>query len=829
MKKIVDRSPRARALAVSAGLGLLILCVALGAQVQTAPDPWAVTNTPEMPRYKWDPTWPKPLPNKWKMGGITGLAVDKDDNVWVLTRPNNTMAGQEDHAGTFPSIADCCRRPPAMIHIDKNGNVIGSFDPPQGHGMDVDSQGFAYIGNTVNGLGNVRKYDPKTGMMVKETPRAPEAQPQGGGGGGAAAAAPAAGAGRGGAGRGAAAAGAGRGGAGRGGAAAAGGAPPPDPAAQAAAVAAYRAKYPPSTPMIVGGLEEIRLDEPAREMYVADNYLGGRVLVFDLDTFAFKRGWGARGTPLAQISTNDADRAYTPNGPMPKNFAGHLTLHFSNDGLVYAADRNANRICVTDKQGNYKTEFTIATSTDEGGATGGVAFSPDREQKQLWISDLTNNTIWFLNRADGKILGRMGSMGENGGQFFGLHMIAVDSRGYIYTGEVFNGERVQRFVPENTRINLNDLEAVTRIIPNGDPWSAPPAANMPRFRLDPDWPKALPNKWKMGGVTGLAVDKDDNVWVHNRPNDTSDLEGHFGLTPPTADCCVRPPSMIHIDKLGNVIGSFDAPQGHGMDVDSQGFIYLGNSVNGQNTIHKYDPRTGQMVKAVPRAPENQPGGGAANAEAVAAFRAKYPATAPMIVGQLEEIRLDEAAREIYAADSYLGGRVMVFDMDTFAFKRGWGAYGRPLSQISTDNADRALVRGGPMPREFRGHLTLNFSRDGLVYAADRNANRIHVTDKQGNFKAEFALATATGAGGSTGGVAFSQDPQQRFLYISDLTNNTIWFLNRADGRLLGRLGSMGDQGGLFYGVHMIAVDTRGNVYTGEVQNGERVQRFVPVN
>ena len=99
--------------------------------------------------------------------------------------------------------------------------------------------------------------------------------------------------------------------------------------------------------MIVGGIEEIRLDEAANEMYVADNYLGGRVMVFDLDTFAFKRGWGAYGHKLSEITTNDADRAYTPGGPMPKEFRGHLTLNFSNDGLVYAADRNANRIHVT--------------------------------------------------------------------------------------------------------------------------------------------------------------------------------------------------------------------------------------------------------------------------------------------------------------------------------------------------------------------------------------------------------------------------------------------------------------------------------------------------
>jgi sugar lactone lactonase YvrE len=196
--------------------------------------------------------------------------------------------------------------------------------------------------------------------------------------------------------------------------------------------------------MMVGGTEEIRIDEPANEIYIADNAFGGRVLVFALDTFAFKRGWGAYGHKLSEISTNPADHAYTPGGPMPKEFRGHLTLNFSNDGLVYAADREANRIHVTDKQGNFKQEIKMAEGTGVGGATGGVAFSTDPQQRYLYISDLTNNHIWFLNRADGKILGTLGSMGENGGQFFGLHMIAVDSRGNIYTGEVFAGSAGRR-------------------------------------------------------------------------------------------------------------------------------------------------------------------------------------------------------------------------------------------------------------------------------------------------------------------------------------------------------------------------------------------------
>jgi hypothetical protein len=414
-----DRSVGSWAFAGLAGLGLLALCVSLGAQEKA------------VPKFKFDPDWPKPLPNKWKMGGVTGLAVDKDDNVWVLDRPND-LTDIELEAELTPPIADCCVRPPSMIHIDKNGNVIGSFDAPQGHGMAVDSKGFVYIGQDT-----VRKYDPKTGKVVGEVPRTPERQPGGGGGDGAAPGAariP------------------GRGGAGpvAGFLPQRGGRGQPDPAGQAAraaAIAAFRAKYPPTTPMIVGGIEEIRLDEPARELYAADNYLGGRVMVFDLDTLQFKRGWGAYGHALSEMSTNDADRAYTPGGPMPKEFRGHLTLNISNDGLVYAADRNANRIQVTTKQGKFVKEFILAPMTGVGGSTGGVMFSPDKQQRLLYISDLTNNHIWFLNREDGKVLSRMGSMGENGGQFFGLHMIAVDSKGIIYTGEVFAGERVQRFIP----------------------------------------------------------------------------------------------------------------------------------------------------------------------------------------------------------------------------------------------------------------------------------------------------------------------------------------------------------------------------------------------
>jgi len=239
-------------------------------------------------------------------------------------------------------------------------------------------------------------------------------------------------------------------------------------AAEMKKLAGFYAKYPPSTPMMVGTTEEVRVDEANNEIYVAENYLGGRVLVFDLATLAFKRGWGAYGKKLADISTDPADHQWVGTTP-PKDFQSHLTIAISRDGMVYAADRAAERVQAFTREGKFVKEFVVALSgtrrderTGSRGAAGGVTFSADKEQRHLYVSDMKNNTIWFLNRADGTVLGRFGSMGDNGGQFFGLDLAATDSQGYIYTGEVFSGERVQRLVPaDSPRGKL--LEQLSRV------------------------------------------------------------------------------------------------------------------------------------------------------------------------------------------------------------------------------------------------------------------------------------------------------------------------------------------------------------------------------
>ncbi len=330
----------------------------------------------------------------------------------------------------------------------------------------------------------------------------------------------------------------------------------------------------------------------------------------------------------------------------------------------------------------------------------------------------------------------------------------------------------------------------------------------PEYKFDPEWPRLpLPNKWWMQGVTGLYVDHEDNIWVLNRPSNLNNTEDYAQLDPPTGECCIAPPAIIAFDVEGNVIHAWDTQEGHGMMVDTEGHVWVG-----QDTVRKYT-LDGEFVGEIAR---------------VAADPAPPPDT-EAVVGGLEEVRADEEAREIYYVDNYLNGRVMVHDMDTLQFKRGWGAYGKPLSEISMDADDIRYDPASPAAPEFVGHVTLGLSNDGLVYVADRIGNRFQVFTKQGEFIKEFFLATSTLQRGSAGGVAFSHDPEQRYLIVPDIQNNRVWILDREDGTVVSRVGSAGDNGGQFHGLHMVSVDSQGNLYTGEVQQGERVQKFRLLN
>jgi len=349
------------------------------------------------------------------------------------------------------------------------------------------------------------------------------------------------------------------------------------------------------------------------------------------------------------------------------------------------------------------------------------------------------------------------------------------------------------------------------------------AQSAPRYQYDSTWPKELPNNWSMEEITGMFVDKNDHIWVLNRPRDIATDESFAMLNPPSAECCIAPPAVMEFDTSGNLLKSWGVPGSvpgwpsseHTIFLDKAGDVYIGGAGAGDTLMKftndgKFLSDWGHRGPTVPPGQRQQQN----NQETDLLLRGVAAAT------------LDESAQELYIADGYLNRRVLVYDSETGAFKRGWGAYGIPLSQIDNDPAP-PHDPAAPPAKQFRGPVhCVQISADGLVYVCDRGGDRVQVFTKQGKFLKEFIVANKTLDRGSVGSLSFSPDPQQKYIYISDIMNNVIWILNRNDGSVVGRIGHMGRNGGQFHWVHIAVTDSRGNVYAGEVESGRRAQKFM---
>ena len=190
---------------------------------------------------------------------------------------------------------------------------------------------------------------------------------------------------------------------------------------------------------------------------------------------------------------------------------------------------------------------------------------------------------------------------------------------------------------------------------------------------------------------------------------------------------------------------------------------------------------------------------------------------------MAKIFVDPKANEAYIADGYFNVRVAVLDGKTGAIKRYWGAYGSKPDDADLGPYDPAA----PPAKQFRNPVhCADLSNDGLVYVCDRANDRLQVFKPDGTFVKEQFIAKATRASGSVWDVAFSKDPQQRYLYVTDGMNNRVYVLQRDTLEVLTSFGDGGRQPGQFYGVHSIAVDSKGNLYTTETWEGKRVQKFV---
>jgi DNA-binding beta-propeller fold protein YncE len=359
---------------------------------------------------------------------------------------------------------------------------------------------------------------------------------------------------------------------------------------------------------------------------------------------------------------------------------------------------------------------------------------------------------------------------------------------------------------------------------------------MPVFEVAPGFFSPLPNNWVTGQGSAVAVDKRDHVWVFHRPR----------YVP--ADRAAAPP-VLEYDANGRFLRGWGGPapaydwfdQEHGIYVDDKDYVWLTGSarpalagpgdrvLRSDNMLLKFT-NTGQFVRQIGKRDQSTGNNDTANV---------YSAT---------DLSVYPKTNEVFVADGYINRRVIVFDADTGAFKRMWGAFGNapvdppkmlelartPARPRGTGAAPAAAAApagraqgaapapdlSGDGPPQFAGPVhSAKVSNDGLVYVADRGGNRLQVFTVDGKYVKQVRIE-------SPSGFAISSDPQQRFLYIAQFGPSRVAVLDRQSLDVLYQFGTRSEAPGQFRGPHELAVDSKGNLYVAEVEPGNRVQKFV---
>ena len=350
----------------------------------------------------------------------------------------------------------------------------------------------------------------------------------------------------------------------------------------------------------------------------------------------------------------------------------------------------------------------------------------------------------------------------------------------------------------------------------------------PKFVVDPFWPKPLPDNWVTGEIGGTCIDSQDHVFVVTRGFQNGGLASPEGVGGQPTKSKAAPP-VIEFDPDGNVVNSWGdpslvpagqpnanqnavLPNGiHGCFVDYQDNVWIGG--NGDGVVQKYSHSGTLLLQIGTKFVCDNPPTNACTGDSA------FQGSSQTLLHRPADIAVDPTNGDVYIADGYGNHRVVVFDKNK--------NYLRQIGGVGTGNGQFAPTGGG------HPHCVV-IGKDNLVYACDRGNDRINVYQKDLTFVRAIPIIPGTfalGTAGSAWDVDFSPDQAQTFMYESDGGNEIMWIMDHASAlaglpnSILSGFGRPGHMAGDFTFLHMMAIDSKGNLYAGETVGGRRIQKF----